>query len=147
MLTSCTWQRRSVPKCVRCHVLPHRSDFNLLAVASVPAPSLDKTCTQSLDPCAFGVEPFLHRDQSISGFKPHRYAVVQQCERAQTHHGVRPRLQRVFAQSDVHGIVEIHVPAESSHLRIGIKTFAQIDVQAIVEIHVSCGVSRLRIEA
>ena len=40
MLTSCAWQSRSAPKCVR--------RLHLLAVASVPPPSLDKTCTQSL---------------------------------------------------------------------------------------------------
>ena len=40
MLTSCAWQRHSAPKCVR--------RLHLLAVAPVLAPSLDKTCTQSL---------------------------------------------------------------------------------------------------
>ena len=68
MLTSCTWQRRSAPRCVRRRVLPHGSDFTL-AVASVPAPSLDETCTQSLDPCACGVEPSLHRDRLNFGIQ------------------------------------------------------------------------------
>ena len=58
---------------------------------------------------ACGVEPSLHRDRIISGSKPHRNPAFKQRERAQTHHGVLPRRQRVFAQSNAHAIVEILV--------------------------------------
>ena len=58
---------------------------------------------------ACGVEPSLHRDRIISGSKPHRNPAFKQRERSQTHHEVLPCRQRVFAQSDVHAIVEILV--------------------------------------
>ena len=65
----------------------------------MPPPSLDKTCTQSLDLCACGVEPSLYQDRFFLGDPTRnniqRFATrsVQRCGGAQTHPGVLPHRQ------------------------------------------------------
>ena len=92
VLTSCHWRRRFAPRCDRRRVLPHGSD-SLQAVASVPAPSLDKTCTQSLKSLSCGVEPSPHHSSSP------RLVTALRTPNATSTEGASPRSSLSFTAS------------------------------------------------